>query len=101
MKKFKILFAIITLLGLTGCLKNDSMEDINIITSSYPIEYIVKQLYGNHSTVTSIYPKDDEIIDFEVTDVLLEQYSENDLFIFNRLSEEKDYVNKFWTGCKG
>lgn len=94
MKKFKILFIIITLFSLTGCFRNDSMEDIKIVTSSYPIEYAVNKLYGNHSTITSIYPKDDDIIDFEVTKVLLEQYSDNDLFIFNGLSDEKDYVKK-------
>lgn len=94
MKKIKILFIIITLFSLTGCFRNDSMEDIKIVTSSYPIEYVVSKLYGNHSTITSIYPKNDEIIDFEVTKVLLEQYSDNDLFIFNGLSDEKDYVKK-------
>ena len=94
MKKIKILFVVITLLGLTGCLKNDSMDDINIVTSTYPIEYVVSKLYGNHSTITSIYPKDDEINDFNVTNVLLEQYSDNDLFVFNGLSKEDDYVKK-------
>ena len=94
MKKIKILSIGIILLSLTGCLKNDSMEDINILTSAYPIEFVVNELYGNHSTITSIYPKDDEIIGFEVTDVLLEQYSNNDLFIFNGLTDEKDYLKQ-------
>lgn len=94
MKKIKILFISFILLSLTGCFKNDSMEDINIVTSSYPIEYVVNELYGNHSTITSIYPKDDETINFDVTDVLLEQYSNNELFIFNGLSNEKNYVKK-------
>ena len=94
MKKIKILFILIILISLSGCFKNDSMENINIVTSSYPIEYVVQNLYGEHSTITSIYPKDDEIINFEVTDVLLEQYSDNELFIFNGLSKEKDYLNK-------
>lgn len=94
MKRIKSLFLGIVLLSLTGCFENDSMEDINIVTSSYPIEYVVSELYGNHSTITSIYPKDDEIIDFEITDVLLEQYSNNDLFIFNGLSSEKDYLDQ-------
>lgn len=94
MKKIKSLFAIIILLGLTGCFENDSMENINISTSSYPIEFVVNELYGNHSTITSIYPKDDETIDFEVTDVLLDQYGDNELFIFNGLSDEKSYVKK-------
>ena len=92
MKKLKFLFTIIVLFSLTGCFKNDSMEDINILTSVYPIEYVVNYLYGNHSTINSIYPSDSDIINFEVTDILLEQYSNNDLFIFNGLSDEKNYV---------
>lgn len=92
MKKIKILSILIMLFSLTGCLKNDSMEDINILTSVYPIEYVLDYLYGEHSTINSIYPKDDEIINFEVTDVLLDQYSENELFVFNGASNEKDHV---------
>lgn len=94
MKKIKILLTTIILLGLTGCLKKDSMEDIKIVTSSYPIEYVVQELYGEHSTITSIYPKDGETINFEVTDVLLEQYMDNQLFIFNGLTKEKQYLDK-------
>ena len=93
MKKIKVLIIGIMLISLTGCFKKDSMEDIKIVTSSYPIEYVVNELYGEHSTITSIYPKDDETINFEVTDVLLEQYSDNDLFVFNGLANEKDYLN--------
>ncbi len=92
MKKFKILLSIIVLFSLTGCFDDDSMDNISISTSSYPIEYVVNQLYKDHSTISSIYPKDDETIDFEVTNVLLDQYSDNDLFIFNGLSDEKNYV---------
>ncbi|MBQ2947171.1 MAG: zinc ABC transporter substrate-binding protein [Bacilli bacterium] len=94
MKKIKTLIIAIILISLTGCLKKDSMEDIKIVTSSYPIEYVVNELYGEHSTITSIYPKDDETISFEVTDVLLEQYSDNELFIFNGLSKEKQYLKQ-------
>lgn len=92
MKRIKKLFIFIILFTLTGCFNDDSMDDINIVTSSYPIEYVANALYGNHSTITSIYPKDDDTINFEVTDILLQQYSYNDLFIFNGLSEEKNYV---------
>lgn len=94
MKKIKILFVAIMVFSLTGCFKNNSMEDINIVTSSYSIEYIINKLYGDHSTVTSIYPKDHDTTDFEITNVLLEQYSNNDLFIFNGLSNEKNYVKQ-------
>ncbi len=92
MKKIKILFCLIVLFSLTGCFDNDSMDNISILTSSYPIEYVVNSLYGEHSTISSIYPKDDEIIDFEVTDVLLSQYSDVDLFIFNGNTDEKNHV---------
>lgn len=94
MKKIKILLILTFLLGLTGCFKKDSMEDIKIVTSAYPIEYIVNELYGNHSTITSFYPKDDEIINFEITNTLLSQYKDNELFIFNGLTKEKDYLNE-------
>lgn len=91
MKKLKYLLMIF-ILSLTGCLKNDSMEDITITTSVYPIEYVVKSLYGDYSTVNSIYPSDSDILDFKITKVLLKDYSNSDLFIFNGLYEEKNYV---------
>lgn len=94
MKKIKYILLFIILFGLTGCIKNNSMEDIKISTSVYPINYIVSTLYGNHSTISSIYPNDDDINSFKVTDTLLEQYSDSDLFIFNGLSDEKKYVKK-------
>lgn len=92
MKKNKLVLIFISIFCLTGCFNNDSMDNINISTSVYPIEYVVNYLYGEHSTISSIYPNDSEIIDFEVTDVLLEEYSKNDLFIFNGISEEKNYL---------
>lgn len=91
MKKLKYLLLII-LFCLTGCIKSNSMDDIKIATSVYPIEYVVKTLYGEHSTIISIYPHDSNILDFKVTKVLLKDYSNNDLFIFNGLTQEKEYV---------
>ena len=91
MKKIKYLL-LIMLFCLTGCFKANSMDDIKIATSVYPIEYVVKTLYGNHSTVVSIYPHDSNILEFEVTKVLLKDYSNNNMFIFNGVDEEKNYV---------
>lgn len=92
MKKIKVLIILITFLCLTGCFNNDSMENIKISTSVYPIEYVVNVLYGNHSEINSIYPSDSEANNFKVTKVLLNQYNDNDLFIFNGLSNEKNYI---------
>ena len=47
MKKFiKLLCLGLALVFISGCESKDSMEDITIYTSMYPIEYVTKQLYG-------------------------------------------------------
>lgn len=93
MKKVINLLILITLIfSLTGCLKRDNMEDITIYTTNYPTEYITKKLYGKYSTIKSIYPNGVNINDYKLTSKQLEDYSKADLFIFNGLSKEKDYV---------
>lgn len=92
MKKIKILICAFVILCTFGCFRNDSMENVKIATSVYPIQYVVDVLYGEHSEINSIYPNDSDIENFKVTNVLLNQYNDSDLFIFNGLSEEKNYV---------
>lgn len=94
MKK-KILICILSVLALTGC-KKDSMENITIYTSTYPIEYITKELYEDHSTVNSIYPN--EIIN--LSDKLIKDYSTANLFVYNGLSNEKEYAVKMLNNNK-
>ena len=94
MKKLKILLLGILLILTTGCFNNDSMDNIEITTTMYPFEYVVNYLYGNHSKITSIYPKNTETNSFEVTNILLKQYKNTDLYIFNGLTNEKDYIEK-------
>lgn len=90
MKKFFICLACCFLF--TGCIKRDSMEEISIYTSVYPVEYITSRLYGEHSTVISIYP--DGVIPslYTLNDKQVKDYSKADLFIFNGLSDEKNYL---------
>lgn len=92
MKKIFVCFSIICSFLLTGCIKRDSMEDISIYTSVYPVEYITNRLYGEHSKITSIYP--DGIITemYSLNDKQIKDYSKSDLFIFNGLSDEKNYL---------
>lgn len=92
MKKIKFLLILGIIFTLTGCFKNDNMEDIKIVTSIYPVQYVVNTLYGEHSEINSIYPNDSNINDFKVTKVLLKQYSDSELFIFNGLTDEKKHV---------
>ena len=80
------------IITLCGCMNNDSMEDITIYTTTYPIEYVVNRLYDNHSTIKSIYPNGVDVKNYEVTNILLDEYSNTDMFIFNGLDNEKNYV---------
>ena len=76
------------------------MEDITIYTSVYPIEYIVNKLYGEHAEINSIYP-DGIIVDkYTLTEKQLEDYGKSDLFIFNGLSVEKDYIKPMFESNK-
>jgi len=88
--KISIIFTFI--LSLTGCINKDDMEDITIYATSYPIEYVANRLYGEKSTVKSIYPNGVDINEYEITNTLLNTYDDVDLYIFNGLSSEKNYI---------
>ena len=99
MKKKKNLLKIFCLLlglfSLTGCFKRDDMEDISIVVSTYPIEYIVKSLYGAYSNIDSIYPSGVDVNNYELTDKQISDYSKNTLFVYNGLSDEKNIARSF------
>lgn len=98
MKKRKILIILImTLTLLSGCKLNidtDSMKDIKVYTTIYPIRYLIDSLYGTNSTIYSIYPSGVEPKEFQISDKKLEEYSQADLFVFNSLDKERDYAVK-------
>lgn len=96
MKKKIISLVIITLIlsCLTGCFKRDSMEDINIITTIYPIEYVTTRIYGDNAKIESIYPRDSISKTYNITNKQLKDYSEYDLFIYNGETKEKEYATK-------
>lgn len=95
-KKIYLLFiTLILILCSTGC-KKDTMEDITIYTTTYPIEYITKKLYSDYSDISSIYPN--EVI--ELSDKLIKDYSYANLFVYNGLSNEKTYVVKMLNNNK-
>ena len=93
MKRIVNIFILtILVFSLTGCLKRDTMEDITIYTTNYPTEYITNRLYGEYSTINSIYPDGVNINNYKLTEKQTQDYSSADLFVFNGLSNEKDYV---------
>ncbi len=95
MKFIKILGITTLSLILTGCLfKRDTMEDIDIYTTIYPINYLTNYLYGDYSKIHSIYPSGVEVSEFNLSDKKLREYAHSDLFIFNSLDKDRDYAVK-------
>ena len=74
----------------TGCFKRDDMEDINIITTFYPIEYVTNMLYGKHSVVNSIYPDGTNVYEYKLNNKQIKDYSRQDLFIYLGLTNDSD-----------
>ncbi|MFA5696115.1 MAG: metal ABC transporter substrate-binding protein [Bacilli bacterium] len=92
MKKLKIFILLIFIISLTGCFKKDTLEDITIYTTNYPTEYITKYLYSDNADILSIYPNNVDIMKYKLTDKQIDDYSKADMFIYNGLSDEKDYA---------
>ena len=91
LKKLSILLLIIFIL--TGCSNRKSnMEDINIYTTTYPINFLINSLYEDHCKVYSIYPTGIDLDDYELSKRKLEEYSKSDLFVFNSLDKDRDYA---------
>lgn len=95
MKYLKLFGISFFALLLTGCLfKRDSMEDIDIYTTIYPLNYLTTYLYGDYSKIHSIYPSGVEVSEFNLSDKKITEYSKSDLFIFNGLDKDRDYAVK-------
>ena len=93
MKKIKyIIFIFITIFTLTGCtlFKRDNMENINIITTIYPLEYALNYLYGESSVINSIYPDDINTDTYVLTEKQYKDNSTKDLFVYMGLSNDSD-----------
>lgn len=101
MKKILVIIIFISCFLLSGCnIKKDNFEDIDIYTTTYPIEYITNILYGDHSTINSIYPDGVDISSYSLTKKQINEYSKTNLYIFNGLGNEKDYVQEMFNKNK-
>lgn len=89
-KKLLLLFVLfITIMFTTTGCKQDNMDDIRILVTNYPNEYITEELYGNHSTVTSVYPDGVDIDEYRINNKQKRDFSGYDLFIYNGLIEKE------------
>lgn len=95
MRKRIFILLILTIFMVTGCnVKKDNMEGITIYTTIYPIRYLIDSLYGDNSTIYSIYPAGVDTNEFELSDKKLEEYANTDLFVFNSLDRDRDFAVK-------
>ena len=90
-KKISFIILLIGIFLLSGC-TTDSMENITIYTSIYPIEYVTNDLYGNYSTIYNMYPQGISPYDYKLTNKQIKDYGNSDLVIYNGLGKEKDYI---------
>ena len=88
-KLFILLFLLLPLFILTTACTDDSMDNIEIIVTNYPNEYVVKNLYEKHATITSIYPDGVDISNYEISKKQKNDYSKKDLFVYNGLLEKE------------
>ena len=89
-----ILTLFVVLFGAVGCVKRDSMDDIEIITSSYPIEYLITELYGENATIENIFPDGENIDSYKFNEKQYKNFSKKDLFIYNG-ENSSDYALEF------
>lgn len=84
----KVLLLTIVLFLTTACTTNN-MENIKIIVTNYPNEYIINSLYGKHASVESIYPDGVTIEDYKISNKKKNEYSKSDLFVYNGAIEKE------------
>ena len=85
----KVLSLMLILLGMTGCFKRDDLEDVDIYTTVYPVEFVTDYLYGYNSQVSSIYPAEADLSDYKLNEKMIKKYSMGSIFVYNGLSNEK------------
>ena len=92
MKKNKLLLLLLSIIILLpGCsFSKDSMEDITIYTTIYPVKYLIDSLYGEYSTIYSIYPSGINPAEYELSEKKMKEYANTDLFVFNSLDRDRD-----------
>ncbi|MBQ3021318.1 MAG: zinc ABC transporter substrate-binding protein [Bacilli bacterium] len=96
MKRLLRLFIVTSFLFiLSGCFKTEELDNADIYTTTYPIEYLVSELYGYNSKVKSIYPNGVDINEYTLSNNKIKKYSKGDLFVYNGLTDEKKIAASF------
>lgn len=89
MKKIKILIMVMCILLATTACGSKKSEGLKVLTTTYPISFLTEQIYED-GHVLSVYPDGADVKSYNLTNKQIKQYSKNDIFIYNGLSEEQE-----------
>ena len=90
----KLILLIISIFLLTGCniFKSDSLKDVDIYTTTYPVNYLIDYLYGDNSNIYSIYPSDVNFKEYQLSEKKINEFAKSRLFVFNRQDIDRNYA---------
>lgn len=90
----KIIVLILCIFLLTGCnlFKSDALKDIDVYTTTYPVNYIINYLYGEYANVYSIYPSGVNFKEYELSEKKLNEFAKSSLFVFNSQDIDRNYA---------
>ncbi len=95
MKKIICMFLVLCMCS--ACEFNkDPYDGAKIYSTVYPITYLMEKLYGEYSTIDSIYPVDANILEYKLTDKQINNYSgDSEIFVYLGLTDEKNIAKEF------
>lgn len=90
----KIIALMLSILSLTGCsfIKSDALKDIDVYTTTYPVNYLITYLYGDNANIYSIYPSDVNFKEYKLSEKKINEFSKSSLFVFNSYDIDRDYA---------
>ena len=90
----KIILLILSIFTLTGCslFKSDALKDVDVYTTTYPVNYIINYLYGENANIYSIYPNGVNFKEYELSDKKLNEFAKSSLFVFNSQDIDRNYA---------
>ena len=93
----KKIIMVLCCLCLTGCSffrASNNKNDNEIYTTTYPSKFLIDYLYGDNTTIYSIYPSGVDFKEYELSEKKLNEYAKSNLFVFNSQDIERDYAVK-------
>lgn len=87
MKRHIFLLSLICILLFSSACSKSNTEELKIATTVYPIHFLTSELLENNSTI-SIYPDGSDVTTYNLTEKRIHDYSSNDIFVYNGLSNE-------------